>query len=45
MAVTQLPTSRWWNRGSSEPTAVKSTGDEIVQLTVVPLVKSTDAAL
>ena len=35
MAVTKLPTPRWWNRGSSEPTPVQST--------VVPLVKSTDA--
>ena len=41
MAVTKLPTSRWWNRGSPEP--AKPTGDEPVQSTVVPLVKSTDA--
>ena len=43
MAVTKLPTSRWWNRGSSEPEPAKPTGDEPVQSTVVPLVKSTDA--
>jgi hypothetical protein len=42
MAVTKLPTSRWWNRGSPEPT--EPTGEETVQSTVVPLVKSTDAA-
>jgi hypothetical protein len=41
MAVTKLPTSRWWNRGSPEP--AKSTGGEPVQSTVVPLVKTTDA--
>ena len=42
MAVTKLPTSRWWTRGSPEP--AKPTGEEPVQSTVVPLVKSTDAA-
>jgi hypothetical protein len=42
MAVTKLPTSRWWNRGSPEP--AKPTDEEPVQSTVVPLVKSTDAA-
>jgi hypothetical protein len=42
MAVTKLPTSRWWNRGSPEP--AEPTGEETVQSTVVPFVKSTDAA-